>query len=235
MPYRLYIGNVPFAMTDKELGELFFGMGFTPSHPHILTFRENGKSRGFGFIELANQAEIDDAIRIMDGMNVGGRSIRVSMAIEKQPREDLQSADLRSADLRSADLRSADLRSADLRSADARVESSSQTRTPQTSTPQGLRPADRRPQDRRPQDCAPQDRTPQDRAPQARTPQARTPQARFSTNPPSYQDSSLPNSPNSDDSRRKSRRDHVEATDNRGSSPRGRMYHPQGQDYDDVW
>jgi len=127
------------------------------------------------------------------------------MAIEKQPREDLPSAD-------------------------ARVDSSSQARTPQ-----GLRPADRRPQDCRPQDCTPQDCTPQARTPQDCTPQARTPQARFSTNPPSYQDSSLPNSPNSDDSRRKSRRDHVEATDNRGSSPRGRMYHPQGQDYDDVW
>jgi RNA recognition motif-containing protein len=90
MTNRVYVGNIPYSLTDPDLGELFSNSGFTPSRPHILTFRENGRSRGFGFVELASPTEVEEAIRIMDGMNVGGRSIRVSPAIEKENRRDEQ-------------------------------------------------------------------------------------------------------------------------------------------------
>jgi RNA recognition motif-containing protein len=96
MSNRLYVGNIPYSLSDSELGDLFASNGFTPSCPHILTFKEDGRSRGFGFVDLASALEVENAIRVMNGVSVGGRSIKVSAAIEKQNRQDAQNRENRS-------------------------------------------------------------------------------------------------------------------------------------------
>jgi RNA recognition motif-containing protein len=84
MSYRLYIGNLPFSLTDLELAEIFTVNGFSPTRPHILVDKDTGRPRGFGFVDLVSREECDEAIKLLDGSQVGGRAIKVSIAIEKQ-------------------------------------------------------------------------------------------------------------------------------------------------------
>jgi RNA recognition motif-containing protein len=78
---KLYVGNLPFSTTEAELRDLFGRHGSVES-VKVITDRETGRSRGFAFVEMdANGA--GEAIRALDGTDMGGRSLRVNEAQER--------------------------------------------------------------------------------------------------------------------------------------------------------
>jgi RNA recognition motif-containing protein len=79
---KLYIGNLPFNASEDELRETFEQHGEVIS-VRIITDRDTGRSRGFGFVEMAG-ADVENAIKQLDGRDFGGRTLRVSEARERQ-------------------------------------------------------------------------------------------------------------------------------------------------------
>ena len=82
MPKKIYVGNLPFATGDEELEELFAKHG-TVTSAKVITDRESGRSRGFGFVEMEDDDAADAAIRALDGSEVDRRSLRVNEARER--------------------------------------------------------------------------------------------------------------------------------------------------------
>lgn len=82
MPKKIYVGNLPFATTDEDLAELFAKHGKVSS-AKVITDRETGRSRGFGFVEMEDATAADEAIRVVDGTEVEGRNLRVNEAKER--------------------------------------------------------------------------------------------------------------------------------------------------------
>ncbi|HMB20038.1 MAG TPA: RNA-binding protein [Spirochaetota bacterium] len=81
---NIYVGNLSYNMTDEDLEKMFQEFG-TVSEGKIITDRDTGRSKGFGFVEMPNQAEGDEAIKELDGKEIDGRNIKVNVA---KPRED---------------------------------------------------------------------------------------------------------------------------------------------------
>jgi len=79
---RIYLGNLPFSATEDEIRELFSAHGEVES-VSLVTDRETGRPRGFGFVELASGGE--EAIEKLNGVDFGGRSLNVN---EARPRND---------------------------------------------------------------------------------------------------------------------------------------------------
>jgi len=79
---RLFVGNLPFATTSDELRDLFARFGSCDSAT-VVTDRVSGRSRGFGFVEMTNDSEADNAIAEMDGADHGGRKLTVSAAHDR--------------------------------------------------------------------------------------------------------------------------------------------------------
>jgi len=79
---KLYVGNLPFSTTDESLREVFEKHGSVES-ANVITDRETGRSRGFGFVEM-DDAGAESAMRALDGTDVDGRSIRVNEAHDKR-------------------------------------------------------------------------------------------------------------------------------------------------------
>ncbi len=82
MSKKLYVGNLAFATTSDDLRDAFSEYG-TVSSATVITDRETGRSRGFGFVEMESGAE--QAIEAMNGKELGGRTLNVN---EARPRED---------------------------------------------------------------------------------------------------------------------------------------------------
>jgi len=85
MGTRLYVGNIPYSTNDSDLRQLFSQNGRTVTDVKIVTDRETGQSRGFAFVEMANQDEAQAVITELNGSSVGGRSIVVNEARERTP------------------------------------------------------------------------------------------------------------------------------------------------------
>ena len=84
MAKKLYVGNLPFTSTEAELRELF-GRHGTVERVSVITDRETGRPRGFAFVEMDPKGA-DDAMRALDGSQLGGRALRVSEAQERGDR-----------------------------------------------------------------------------------------------------------------------------------------------------
>jgi RNA recognition motif-containing protein len=80
---KLYIGNLPFSTTEDELRATFERHGGVGS-VSVITDRETGRSRGFAFVEMDDASAADDAVRALDGSDLGGRSLRVNEAEDRQ-------------------------------------------------------------------------------------------------------------------------------------------------------
>jgi RNA recognition motif-containing protein len=76
---KIYVGNLPWALNDEELKEAFKGHGNILS-ANIVTDKHTGRSRGFGFIEMENEGEANDAIKSMNGVELKGRKLVVAAA-----------------------------------------------------------------------------------------------------------------------------------------------------------
>ena len=85
MNSKLYVGNLPFRLEESKLEEIFTQYG-TVKSVRIITDRDTGRSKGFGFIEMGSSQEAQEAIDNLDGNEVEGRNIRVNRAQEKGPR-----------------------------------------------------------------------------------------------------------------------------------------------------
>ena len=83
MGKRLYVGNLGFDVTDKELEELFSQAGVC-ENVSIITDRSTGQSRGFGFVEMASAADAQKAIQQFDGQEFKGRTLKVNEARERE-------------------------------------------------------------------------------------------------------------------------------------------------------
>ncbi|MED5534524.1 MAG: RNA-binding protein [Pseudomonadota bacterium] len=81
---NIYVGNLSYTLEESELQDAFAEFGEVSS-VKILTDRETGRSRGFGFVEMPNQAEGEAAVAQLNGKDVGGRALRVN---EARPREE---------------------------------------------------------------------------------------------------------------------------------------------------
>ena len=81
---NIYVGNVSYDLTEKELEELFAEFG-SVSAARIITDRTTGRSKGFGFVEMDNKAEGEEAIKQLDGKEMNGRTLKVN---EARPREE---------------------------------------------------------------------------------------------------------------------------------------------------
>ena len=77
MGKKLYVGNLPFNSTDESLQEIFAQAGSVQS-AKIITDRDTGRSKGFGFVEMASDQEAADAIQKFNGAEYGGRNMTVN-------------------------------------------------------------------------------------------------------------------------------------------------------------
>ena len=79
----IYVGNIPYSVADEDRSEVFSEYG-SVKRIHLPMDRESGRMRGFGFVEMASEAEEDKAIEALNGAEWMGRELRVNKA---RPRE----------------------------------------------------------------------------------------------------------------------------------------------------
>jgi RNA recognition motif-containing protein len=82
MSKKLYIGNLPFTSTEADLKDLFSRHG-TVESVSVIMDRETGRPRGFAFVEMEDATAAQDAIRALDGSDLGGRNIKVNEAQDR--------------------------------------------------------------------------------------------------------------------------------------------------------
>ncbi len=81
---NIYVGNIAWSMTEDELNALFSEFG-SVSSAKIINDKYSGRSKGFGFVEMDNDAEAEAAIEALNDSDQNGRNLRVNQA---RPRED---------------------------------------------------------------------------------------------------------------------------------------------------
>jgi len=79
MSKKLYVGNLPFSISDDSLQQFFSGAGNVES-VKIITDTHSGRSKGFGFVEMSTEEEAQKAIEMLDGKELEGRVIKISEA-----------------------------------------------------------------------------------------------------------------------------------------------------------
>ena len=80
---NIYVGNLPYSTTEAELTEVFGAHGAV-NHASVVTDRDTGRSRGFGFVEMVNDEEGSAAIEALNGSVLGDRTLVVNVARPKQ-------------------------------------------------------------------------------------------------------------------------------------------------------
>ena len=84
MEPKVYVGNLPYDTTEEELRQVFSGAG-TVASASIVTDRETGRSKGFGFVQMGSQAEAEKAVSMFNGYQLHNRALKVDLA---RPREE---------------------------------------------------------------------------------------------------------------------------------------------------
>jgi cold-inducible RNA-binding protein len=87
MAKKLYVGNLSYSTTEGNLSELFGTIGEVVS-VNLITDRMSGRSKGFAFVEMAEESDAQQAIAEFNGKEVDGRAIKVAEARPQQPRRD---------------------------------------------------------------------------------------------------------------------------------------------------
>jgi len=85
METKLYVGNLAYETTEEDLRILFSQAG-TVESVNIIKDRDSGRSKGFAFVEMANQSEIEKAIQMFNNYNMKERSLAVNIARPREPR-----------------------------------------------------------------------------------------------------------------------------------------------------
>ncbi len=81
----IYVGNLPFTATEEEVAGLFADFG-PVERVKLITDRETGRPRGFGFVTLTDAAKVAAAVEALDGQDFGGRALRINAAEAREPR-----------------------------------------------------------------------------------------------------------------------------------------------------
>jgi RNA recognition motif-containing protein len=76
---NIYVGNLPYSVTDSDLRETFSQFGSVDT-VNLITDKFSGESKGFGFVEMGNNSEADAAIKALNGSDYKGRNITVNQA-----------------------------------------------------------------------------------------------------------------------------------------------------------
>lgn len=84
---KLYVGNLPFNIGDAQLGDWVANAGFRVQSARVIMDRQTARSRGFGFVELADGEDVAKAIETLNGQSLGGRVVQVNEARPERPRE----------------------------------------------------------------------------------------------------------------------------------------------------
>lgn len=79
---NIFVGNLPFSTDSSELEELFAPFG-SVSRAQVITDRDTGRSRGFGFVEMDSDDEAQNAIESLNGSDLEGRQLKVNVARER--------------------------------------------------------------------------------------------------------------------------------------------------------
>lgn len=87
MGKKLYVGNLPYSANDSSLKEKFSAFGSVESSK-VITDRDTGRSKGFGFVEMGSEEDAEAAISKLNGTDFEGRSMVVTEAKPMAPRED---------------------------------------------------------------------------------------------------------------------------------------------------
>jgi RNA recognition motif-containing protein len=82
---RLYVGNLTYDTTESTI-ETLFGTHGSVSSVALITDRDSGRPKGFGFVEMGSAEEAQAAKSALDGTDLGGRAIKVDVAKEREPR-----------------------------------------------------------------------------------------------------------------------------------------------------
>lgn len=82
MANKLYVGNLSYSMTSDDLRETFGAHG-TVQSADVISDRDSGRSKGFGFVEMSSDEEAEAAIKALNGQDVQGRQLTVSIARPK--------------------------------------------------------------------------------------------------------------------------------------------------------
>ena len=85
MGNKLYVGNLPYQVRDDDLSQSFGEFG-TVTSAKVMMERDTGRSKGFGFVEMADDAQAQAAINGMNGQPLGGRNLVVNEARPMEPR-----------------------------------------------------------------------------------------------------------------------------------------------------
>ena len=85
MGRKLYVGNLPYSASQDSLQETFSQCG-TVDSVNVITDRDTGQSKGFGFVEMSSDSEAQKAIQELNGKEIDGREIKVNEAKPKAPR-----------------------------------------------------------------------------------------------------------------------------------------------------
>jgi len=87
MPGKLFVGNLSFNVVEEDLNQLCASLNIQTASVKVMRDLELGRSRGFGFIELAPEAEMDAAIQALNGKDLNGRALTVNEARPPRKRE----------------------------------------------------------------------------------------------------------------------------------------------------
>ena len=83
MGMRLFVGNLPFSADEQQVRELFEQDGRSVTDVRLITDRDTGRPRGFGFVEMGSSEDADGAVRDLNGQDFGGRRLTVNEARER--------------------------------------------------------------------------------------------------------------------------------------------------------
>ena len=81
----IYVGNLPYTATEEDVTDLFAAYG-PVDRVKIITDRETGRSKGFAFVTLGDQSQLNASIEALDGYDFQGRALRVNASEPKEPR-----------------------------------------------------------------------------------------------------------------------------------------------------
>ncbi len=85
---KIYVGNLEYSMTEQELQTALEENGISVKETRIVKDKFTGRSKGFGFVEVNSDEDIQKAINSLDGKEIKGRKLRVSKALRRRPRFD---------------------------------------------------------------------------------------------------------------------------------------------------
>ena len=85
MAKKLYVGNLSYDVSSSDLEKMFSAHG-TVESAQVISDRDTGRSKGFGFVEMESNSEADAAITALNGQEVDGRALNVSEARPREPR-----------------------------------------------------------------------------------------------------------------------------------------------------